>query len=276
MRIHWALCLVPCLAMGAAQAAEKPDKKTTAFFKAVADGNLAGIQEAVKKKVDLNGFDLNDNTALCNSATAGRVDIVDALLKAGAKIDIPNGAGLTPLMLAARSGRADVAQSLIAAGASKEAVDRRGRPLLFHAVRGGNTGFVSLLLTQGANVNATDENNRTPLMLAAEDGQLELVNVLIQSKSDVNARDLKVGQTPLMAAAIGGHDAVVTALLKAGADPALKDNDGRLARELAEANEHPATAELLKPPPPKAAKASAKAGSNAPRAPKPVSKPKSD
>ena len=107
MRIHWALCLVPCLAVGAAQAADKPDKKTTAFFKAVADGNLAGIQEAVKKKVDLNVFDENDNTALCNSATAGRVDIVDALLKAGAKVDMPNGAGLTPLMLAARNGRVD-------------------------------------------------------------------------------------------------------------------------------------------------------------------------
>lgn len=275
MRI-WALCLVPCLAVGAAQAADKPDKKTAAFFKAVADGNMAGIQEAVKKKVDFNAFDESDNTALCVSATAGRADVVDALIKAGAKVDLANGAGLTPLMLAARNGRVELANALIGAGASKEAVDRRGRPLLFHAVRGGHTGFVSLLLIQGANVNATDENNRTPLMLAAEDGQLELVNLLIESKSDVNARDLKVGQTPLMAAAIGGHDAVVTALLKAGADPALKDNDGRLARELAEANEHPATAELLKPPPPKAAKASAKAGSKAPRAPKPVSKPTSD
>ncbi len=73
-----------------------------------------------------------------------------------------------------------------------------------------------------------------------------------------------------MFAAIGGHDAVVTTLLKAGANPALKDNDGRLAKELAEANEHPATAELLKPPPPKPA-AAAKAAPKA-RA-KPAAKP---
>lgn len=69
---------------------------------------------------------------------------------------------------------------------------------------------------------------------------------------------------------------MVTALLKAGADPALKDNDGLMAREHAEQNQHPTTAELLKPPPPKAAKASARAGPKAPRAPKPASKPPSD
>jgi len=155
MRIRWALCLVPCLALGAAQAADKLDKKTAAFFKAVADGNLAGIQEAVKKKVDFNIFDESDNTALCISATAGRADVADALIKGGAKIDLANGAGLTPLMLAARNGRVELANTLIGAGASREAVDRRGRPLLFHAIRGGNTAFVTDLLAKGANSSSS-------------------------------------------------------------------------------------------------------------------------
>jgi hypothetical protein len=53
-----------------------------------------------------------------------------------------------------------------------------------------------------------------------------------------------------MAAALGGHDAVVTALLEAGADRTAKDNDGVTAQQLAEQSQHPNTAELLKPPPP--------------------------
>ena len=197
MRIHKVLGLGACLAFGAAaHAADKLDKKTVAFFKAVGEGNLAGIQESiVKKKVDPNVFDENDNTALCVAATAGRGDVVDALLKAGAKLDLPNGAGLTPLMLAARSGKAELAQTLIAAGANKDALDRRARPLLFHAIRGGNAAFVKTLIASGANVNATDEGNRTPLMLAAEDGQLEIVGVLIDAKAGLNARELKAGQT---------------------------------------------------------------------------------
>ena len=113
-------------------------------------------------------------------------------------------------------------------------------------------------------------------MLAAEDGQLELVNLLIESKSDVNARDLKVGQTPLMAAAIGGHDAVVSALLKAGADRSLKDNEGHLASQLAEQNQHPSTAELLKAPPPTPVPVKAAPKARAKPAAKPAAKPPGD
>ena len=72
MRWASALCLVACLVpCTTAGAASKPDKKTTAFFKAVTDGNLAGIQEALKKKVDLDAFDESENTALCIAATRG-------------------------------------------------------------------------------------------------------------------------------------------------------------------------------------------------------------
>jgi ankyrin repeat protein len=76
-----------------------------------------------------------------------------------------------------------------------------------------------------------------------------------------------------MAAAIAGQDAVVSALLKAGADPTLKDNDGSLARQLAEQNQHPSTAELLKAQPPKPAPT--RAAPKAPRA-KPAPKPPAD
>jgi ankyrin repeat protein len=108
-------------------------------------------------------------------------------------------------------------------------------------------------------------------MLAAEDGRLELVRILVDAKAGLNVRDLKSGQTPLMAAALGGHDAVVTALLVAGADPAAKDNNGDTAQQLAEQSQHPNTAELLKPPPPPTP-APAKPAPKARRA-KPAAKP---
>lgn len=83
----------------------------------MADGNLAGIQEATKKKVDLDGFDESENSAVCIAASAGRADVVHALLQAGAKVDLPNGAGTTPLMLAAEDGQLELVDILIAAHA---------------------------------------------------------------------------------------------------------------------------------------------------------------
>ena len=100
MNAGWVTWILPCLAACAlpasSDAADKPDKKVVAFFKAVREGNLAGIQEATKKNVNLNALDENDNTALCIAASAGRAEVVDALLKAGAKVDVRNGGASRP------------------------------------------------------------------------------------------------------------------------------------------------------------------------------------
>jgi ankyrin repeat protein len=230
MQVRRVVCVLPCLAVSAllsppAGAADKVDKKVVAFFVAVREGDLGGIQEAVRKKVNLDILDENENTALCIAATAGRADVVDALLKAGARVDQPNGIGVTPLMLAARNGHGDLAQVLLAAGANQGAIDERGR---------------SLLLDGGA---------------------------------ALNARDLKSGHTALMAAALSGHDEVVTALLVAGADITLKDNDGETAQRLAELSQHPSTAELLKPRPAPAPRKPATRNPHAKPAPRPTPKP---
>jgi hypothetical protein len=274
MQVRQLVAVAPCLAVLAAsvppaEASDKVDKKVVAFFRAVKEGNLAGIQEAVKKKVNLNILDENENTALCIAAAAGKADMVDALLKAGAKVDEPNGIGVTPLMLAARNGYGDLARALLAAGASADAVDERGRTLLFHSVRGGNVVLVEAVLAASAKVDAADENRRTPLMLAAEDGRVELVALLLKAGAAVDARDLKSGYTPLMCAALAGHDDVVKALLRAGADATLKSNSGETAQQLAELSQHPSTAELLKAKPTPAPR---KPAARSPRA-KPTSKP---
>ena len=46
------------------------------------------------------------------------------------------------------------------------------------------------------------------------------------------------GVTPLIIAVYKGRKAVVTALLKAGADQAVRDDDGKTAREWAEQEKH--------------------------------------
>lgn len=55
------------------------------------------------------------------------------------------------------------------------------------------------------------------------------------------------GSTALMVAASGGADEMVALLLELGADPALRDREGRTAAELAFANGHSDLGQRLGP-----------------------------
>ena len=68
------------------------------FLQAVNDRDLEEIKELIDK-VDINGIDDEGRTALHNAAESGNLDIMNYLLTEGAKINIKNQDGMTPLML---------------------------------------------------------------------------------------------------------------------------------------------------------------------------------
>lgn len=70
-------------------------------------------------------------------------------------------------------------------------------------------------------------------MLAVKKGNLQMAQTLLQYKSKPNAINAG-GVTPLMIAAHGNKDMLVSLLLKAGANPELKDGEGKTASMLAE------------------------------------------
>jgi len=92
-----------------------------------------------------------------------------------------------------------------------------GRELLWAAVRNSDAKEVKAQLAKGADANAKNEIGITALWIAASKGQAEIVRLLLKAQADVNARDGIWYQTPLSLAVGGGHAAVVTDLLRAGA-----------------------------------------------------------
>jgi ankyrin repeat protein len=123
-------------------------------------------------------------------------------------------AGSTPLLVASERGHLDVVRALIAAGADVNANVVIGWKPLQVASADGNLGMVTALIAAGADVNA-DIDGDTPLQVASEQGHLGVVAALTAAGADVNAEDVN-GATALLWAYRRGHLDVVMALIAAG------------------------------------------------------------
>ena len=69
---------------------------------------------------------------MMRAAERGHIEVVEALLAAGADTEKADGQGYTALMRAAEKGHIGVAEALLAAGADKEKLDSRSRTALAH------------------------------------------------------------------------------------------------------------------------------------------------
>src|SRR5688500_14699655 len=87
------------------------------------------------------------------------------------------------------------------------------------------TVFTLTALPAAGQVPPTENERATyqGLHAAAARGDADGIRRLAMSREALNARDAN-GRTPLHVAAFGGHGAAVTALLTAGADPALLED----------------------------------------------------
>ena len=122
--------------------------------------------------------------------------------------------------------------------------------LLHAAAANRQLEMARMLLKQGASVDLRDSLGGTALMAAAKSqhGHPSIVLLLLQHSANPDVQD-NYGYTALMLAASLGQEACVQALLRAGANTELLDEDygARFtALQWAEAKGHTATAKLLR------------------------------
>jgi len=100
------------------------------------------------------------------------------LVQAGAKIDVEEQSGSTPLHWAAFDGHLPVVQALIAAGANINAQDLYHWTPLHWAAFNGHTNVAQALITAGADINAQNNEHRTPIHYASTYEYLDIVKAL--------------------------------------------------------------------------------------------------
>lgn len=127
----------------------------------------------------------------------------------------------------------EIVVSLVQLGETTAPLDRDKITPLTIAARNGDVPIASLLLLSGADAGSGD-----PLFQAARWGRVKVVELLVNHGAPVDGTAADGGDAPLHAAVRAGNEAVVKALLVAGALTTLRDGDQHTVLELAEKHQH--------------------------------------
>ena len=207
-----------------------------------------------------------DQTPLFVATEFGKLDVLQYLISKGAAPDHRDASGVSPLYRAAKLPNAKAVEMLLQQDVSLDVRSRtnpeeatlahlargellaelleKGAPVrsveeleytALHA-HGGSAEDVRLLLEHGANPNVREpRTGRTPLFEAGAAGNLKALNDLLKAGADVNAQDFE-GDTVLHRAAYGDNTELIKWLLRHGANPKIKNVNGKTAGDIAREN----------------------------------------
>ncbi|XP_053555114.1 26S proteasome non-ATPase regulatory subunit 10 isoform X1 [Bombina bombina] len=151
-------------------------------------------------------------TPLHIAASAGRDDIVKALIEKGAQVNASNQIGCTPLHYAASKNKQEITLMLLENGASPDATDKFHSTPLHRAASKGNFKIIQILLLHKASTNIQDSEGNTALHLACDEERIEEAKFLVENGASIYIENTEE-KTPLQIAR-GGFGAVLRRLVE--------------------------------------------------------------
>jgi len=176
------LIFVLCLRTAYAAASEIAD--------AAMKGNKAEVRRLLTQKADVNAPQVDGTTALHWAVQANDLELVDVLLRAGAKPGVQTRAGAPPMLLATQNGNAAIIGRLLASGADVNApLTEFSDTAIMMAARTGKSDAVKALLDRNADVKVVEKWGGTmAFMWAVAEKHPDVVKMLIDKGANVNAK----------------------------------------------------------------------------------------
>ncbi len=168
---------------------------------------------------------------LFKAAHLGDVAAIRQLASQGADVDARDAAGRAPIHVAAFASQDDALRTLADAGPDMNALDGQAYDVVTIAAVANDPDLMSLVIELGNDPGlVTSPYDGTALIAAAHLGHVEVVRRLIAAGAPLDHVN-NLHWTAVMEAVVLGdggrdHQAVLDALLDAGADRTLADRDG--------------------------------------------------
>ncbi len=161
------VCVVKTLLAAGAALHHRWCPNSSALHEAASRGHVPVLQAILDHGAENvnNSTHWGGGTALHSAAENDQLGAIDALVEAGADVEMTNTRGSTPLSVAARKSKWKAMAALLRQGANVHARDNHGYTALHAACStpyGGIAESVDLLLRWGADETALDDSRRTP------------------------------------------------------------------------------------------------------------------
>ena len=141
------------------------------------------VEELLRRGADPNKETTDDGYTPLHIATIfEKIELIEILLKEGARVNTKTVYGDTPLMDATILGSANLVKMLInSSDADVHQLDDDKKTILHLALQNVDDEVVDVLLEHGLSVSAVDKNGRTPLHDAVYYGKVESAQTLINN-----------------------------------------------------------------------------------------------
>ncbi|GEM_PF-4016535 len=174
------------------------------------------------------------------AAELGKIDLLTLLIHSGNfAINAKDNSQRTAFMYAVLANQGEAMRLLLLNNAEPIHPEDPSQPVIFYFIQKSKYDLLKILLSSHINPNEENKDGCTPLMLAAVLKDKQAVRLLLENERVREAIDRQGlrKQTALMCAAKKDAAESVELLLKSGANPFIKDEDGAIARDYV----HPAT-----------------------------------
>lgn len=196
-----------------------------------------------KYGINVNAQGTNGRTALHDATYFNYCTIITLLFENGARTDIHDGSGNSPLGLAKEMGNLEALELLTKYRKNESAVDESMGRLkhtktsnnsadagLPTAIRLGMKDVVQSYIERsktdsGINLNVVDLDQHSALHLAIQENHIDILRILLDARVDINTVD-RLDRTPLHWTILYRNYKAAKHLLDAGADLSLIDHFG--------------------------------------------------
>lgn len=153
------------------------------FLKAVADNDVAKVEQLLERGANPEAVNENGWTALHVATANDHLAMMEVLLRQGARVDAKTVAGLegTALMFATSAKTLEKGKLLIKYGAKLNLTDRYGDHALNWAAYQGNLPYVMFLVENGGDL-ALRSRHGTALEIAIRRGNEEMMHYLADAQ----------------------------------------------------------------------------------------------